>query len=524
MLLLGGCTGLINTPAGPVAPVEGVGGGSGSGGSGGGVAMPQGPDCTGEQAMRVPIQRLSVWQYERVVRDALGPTLKLGSTFPLTQTKAAPYSTFPEANPIGDTAVKGIAETAEALADAVTDGLPACTGAEPTCARSYFSQLASKLFRRAPTQAELDRLVALFTAMRADFTYRESVALGVAALLQHPQTLYMVEQAVGALDHEQVVARLALLYLGGLPDPALQGADVGIAPLRVAEAKRMMATAKGKEALSRFVFELLMLEGFTADQYPAATQAALLEELHRLVEDAVKQPNGFKALLTSNKAFVNTALEGFYKLPVMPKGPDGWREVSLPPDARVGVLTHPLLMSRTAHGLEPSIILRGKFVRNLLLCQELANPPAGATAMQPDAGTAASIRESSAARSAIAQCKTCHQLMDPLGFGFLQFDGAGALRPAEDGHGEIIAGGQVTGTFNGARELGTRLAASDEVARCFAKQWLRYAFGKREAAADVCAAKSLGDGFVASGKNLETLCSSLAGLDAFSVRKAGVQP
>jgi len=488
----------------------------------------QGPDCTGEQAMRVPIQRLSVWQYERVVRDALGPTLKLGSTFPLTQTKAAPYSTFPEANPSGDSAVKGIAETAEALADAVTDGLPGCTAAEATCARSYFSQLAAKLFRRAATQAELDRIVALFTAMRVDFTYRESVALGVAALLQHPQTLYVVEQSLGTgmlpLDDRQLVARLALLYLGGLPDAALSDAGVGTPELRVAQARRMMATVKGKQALARFVFEFLMLEGFEADQYPPATQAALLEELHRLVEDAVKQPNGFEALLTSNKAFVNATLEAFYKLPVMPKGPDGWREVQLPADSRVGVLTHPLLMSRTAHGLEPSIILRGKFVRNLLLCQELANPPAGATALQPDAGVAATVRESSEARSAIVQCRACHRLMDPIGFGFLQFDGAGTLRPAEDGHGEIVAGGQVSGTFNGARELGTRLAGSDEVARCFAKQWLRYAFGKRETAADVCAAKTLGDGFVASGKNLETLFSSLAGLDAFSLRKAEVVP
>ena len=471
------------------------------------------------------MQRVTRWQYERVVRDALGASLALSDQFPRTETVAAPYSTWPEANAIAVASVKGIADSAETLADAITDGLPACTGGdETTCARSELSTLAQKLFRRSATAAELEPLVALFTSMRTEFTYKEAVALSVAALLQHPQVLYVVEQQTGALSHDQLAQRLALLYLGGLPDDELNAASLSTPAEREAQANRMIATPKGREAITQFVFEWLMLEGFAADQYSPAIQSALEGELQRLVDDALKQPNGFSTLLTSSRGFVNATLETFYGLPTEAKGTDGWRAVEFPAGSRVGILTHPLLMARTAHGITPSLILRGKFVRTLLLCGELSSPPAGATAMQPDAGVASTPRESSAARMQIAQCKTCHQLMDPIGYAFLGVDGAGKPIAGVDVSGDVLAGGDVSGSFTGVAELGSKLAASDDTARCFAKQWLRYSIGRKETAADACSVKALGDRFISSGRSLPTLFTGLAGLDAFGSRAAKVNP
>ncbi len=521
LLLMCACSGVISTPPGvpPITPVRSAE-----------------LDCSGQQAMRVPTQRLSASQYERVVRDALGDQLRLSPSYPSAKVStASPYSTFPEANPPADFAVKGIAETAEVLADAVTDGLGGCdAGGELGCARATLTGLATKLYRRPPTAEEVERLTAVFSSMRGEFTYTEALGLALTVMLQQPQTLYMIEHSLDAgtfalpLEDWQLAQRMALLYLGGLPDAQLHRAavDGGLtsAAARKAEASRLVSTPRGRAAMTRFIFELLGQEGFVAGQFSPTVQAALNQELAKLVDDALAQPDGLTALLTSKKGFVNDTLETFYSIGRGPKDAQGWREVQL--DARAGILTHPLLMARTAHGLEPSVIFRGKFVRTMLLCGELAAPPPGATAQQPDAGLGAGPRAASEARGQAALCAGCHTQMDPIGFGFLQYDGAGALRPAEDAHGTLAGSGDATdGTFNGARELGQKLAASEDVARCFSRQWLRYAFGKREdAKADVCAVKLLGDRFVKSGRNLEVLFTSVAELEAFALRRPEPAP
>ena len=114
--------------------------------------------------------------------------------------------------------------------------------------------------------------------------------------------------------------------------------------------------------------------------------------------------------------------------------------------------------------------------------------------------------------------------MDPIGYGFLGIDGMGRPR-TDDTNGEIFDGGQVSGTFDGVRTLGTRLGGSEEVARCFARHWFRYAFGRSEEAdvtkpagrSDRCALERVSKSFLSGGKRLDVLFSSLAGLDGFAL-------
>jgi hypothetical protein len=55
-----------------------------------------------------------------------------------------------------------------------------------------------------------------------------------------------------------------------------------------------------------------------------------------------------------------------------------------------------------------------------------------------------------------------------------------------DAQGELV-GTDVAGTFDGVPELGQRLVASEDVRRCVATQWFRYAFGRGEQTdADAC--------------------------------------
>ena len=77
-------------------------------------------------------------------------------------------------------------------------------------------------------------------------------------------------------------------------------------------------------------------------------------------------------------------------------------------------------------------------------------------------------------------CATCHARMDPLGFGFENFDAIGAWRE-KDGKFPIDASGVLPDgqTFKGPTELKAILKAkANEFARCLAEKMLTYALGR----------------------------------------------
>ena len=90
-------------------------------------------------------------------------------------------------------------------------------------------------------------------------------------------------------------------------------------------------------------------------------------------------------------------------------------------------------------------------------------------------------------------CNACHLVMDPVGFAFENFDGAGLYRTMDhgqpvDARGEL-AGTDIDGTFDGAVALVNKLATSHMVEECLATQLFRYGYGRAETDKDACAAR-----------------------------------
>ena len=74
--------------------------------------------------------------------------------------------------------------------------------------------------------------------------------------------------------------------------------------------------------------------------------------------------------------------------------------------------------------------------------------------------------------------------MDPIGYGFENYDQNGRWRDQDNGHlvdasGEVMFTESTDATFDGALELSEILAGSAEVERCMATQVFRYAAGRR---------------------------------------------
>src|SRR5690606_9777345 len=104
-----------------------------------------------------------------------------------------------------------------------------------------------------------------------------------------------------------------------------------------------------------------------------------------------------------------------------------------PDGARAGLLGHASVLASYAHSDQSSPILRGLFVRQTLLCQSVGSPPPNAGGV-PEVDPSATTRERFRQHTDDDFCRSCHQYIDGVGFGFERFDALGRLRETENGH------------------------------------------------------------------------------------------
>jgi hypothetical protein len=114
--------------------------------------------------------------------------------------------------------------------------------------------------------------------------------------------------------------------------------------------------------------------------------------------------------------------------------------------------------------------------------------------------------------------------MDPLGFGFENFDAIGRYRTMDNGV-PVDASGEITssdvdGKFVGVVELAGRLAESRETQDCYARQWFRWGYGRGETKDDACTTDPLLEAFDTSGGDVKELLVALTQTDAFLYRTA----
>lgn len=97
----------------------------------------------------------------------------------------------------------------------------------------------------------------------------------------------------------------------------------------------------------------------------------------------------------------------------------------------------------------------------------------------------ATTRELYALHAREPACAGCHRLLDSVGFSFEDFDGAARLRTLENGapidtRGELV-NSDVDGSLASHAQLAERLAQSEWVRECVARQAFRFYFGDVEA-------------------------------------------
>jgi uncharacterized protein DUF1585/uncharacterized protein DUF1588 len=118
-------------------------------------------------------------------------------------------------------------------------------------------------------------------------------------------------------------------------------------------------------------------------------------------------------------------------------------------------------------------------------------------------------------------CATCHQRMDPLGFGFENFDGIGGWRTTE-GKFKIDASGTLPDgkSFDGPAELRAILKTKDEqFRRCLTDKLLTFALGRGLESYDRCAVDQISDKLAENGHKFSCLVIEVVKSDPFQMRR-----
>jgi hypothetical protein len=550
-LAIAACMGSIGDGGGSLG--NGVGGGGASGGSSGigsGSAMTEAacamlkvpsPGAT-------PLRRLTQPEYDSTIRDLLGDGSNPATAFPPDQ-RQGDFSNTAVALTVSPLLAQGYESAAEQLATTAIghlSTLASCntaTTGEDACATQFVQTFGKRAFRRPLTTDEQSGLMALYESNRSGADYNNGIQSVIEAILQSAPFLYRHEFGAAALAQGSVLpltsyemaSRLSYFLWGSMPDDTLFAAadadQLRTAQQVSAQATRILADPKAHPAITQFFSEWLGVDEIANSpkdptayaMYTPQVRDAMQAETVAFADWVMWQSDGkLDTLLTAPVSFVNQMLAPIYGLTGITG--DTLQQVSLDPTQRAGIVTQAALMTVLGKADRSSPVLRGKFVREKFFCQAVAPPPQNIVITPPPVMPGVSTREMFTMHSTVEPCKSCHTLMDPIGFGFENYNGIGQWRTTDQGQtvnaSGTVSGTDVDGTFDGAVDLAHKLAASPDVRDCVATEWFRYAMGRGESTADDCALQSLKTSFAGTQADIRQLLVAVTQTDTFRYRLA----
>lgn len=512
---------------------------------------PPPPELPAFEPAPASMRRLTRVEYGHTVRDLLGleapVDLEQDTVLHGFTTVAASALTVSER--AADQYEAAALDLAERLFDdaARRDAFVGCAPASPDdpCVRAFIERFGRRAWRRALTTEEVDRWQGVARTVHANLRDTAvALELVTAGLLQSPHFLYRVE--IGTPDPadptqrrytgDEMASRLSYLIWGSTPDDALLDAAARGELDDVAgitrQAQRMLEAPRAKGALARFFAEHLKLDrldGITKDAatFPQMTSTlprAMRTEIERIIDDVVFEQQGdVRDIFDSRTTFVNEELARVYNMPGVTG--EALTRVPLPDNSpRAGILTTAGFLALNAHASVTSPTLRGRFIRQSLLCQDIPPPPANVVTElpepDPNAGPQTLRERLEALHLAVDSCAACHRLMDPLGFGFESFDAIGAYRTRDNGLPIDTTGVMDGRSFRNARELAARVKESPAVASCVARMTYRYATGQLEGPAQARVVKALTDAFTSRGHRFQDLILAVVTSDGFRLAAA----
>ncbi len=458
----------------------------------------------------VAMRRLTQSQYRNAIADIFGPDIEVSGRFePIVRPVHEMIASGARASGLSPAGLEQFDAIARIMAAQVFDEVhrsqfvpcaPAdAAKADRACASEVLTPLGRYIFRRPMTESEQ----AFFVKQAGDAanqsgSFYKGLELALGAMLVSPHFLYVVETAEPdparpgelRLDNFARASRLSFMLWNTTPNEALLSAaengDLTQPAKLKAIASGMVESRRFEAGVRAFFEDMLMFEKFDEIAkdplvYPYFSQqlAKSLPEqtLRTIVDHLVTRDGDYRDLFTTNRTFIDRHLASLYQIRI--RDSEGWEPYEFAPeDDRAGLLGQAGLLALYSHSGRSSPTLRGRAIRELLMCQPVPDPPGDVnfTAVQDTGNKAmptARIRLGQHATDPV--CAGCHMITDPLGLPLERFDGIGMFRATEN-EAPIDTTGSLDGIdFDGAMGLGKAMAANPATTQCVAGRALEYA-------------------------------------------------
>jgi hypothetical protein len=501
-----------------------------------------GKACTTATFTPARIWRLSDEQYSAVVADLLP-----GVTVPAVTTPGRGRDEFlvtDTALPVSSALSSDIRVSAKAVAKAAiadVGKLTGCTSQDRGCAETFVSRFAARAFRRPVSSEEKSGLLGLYD-VGAKENHGEGIKLIIEAVLQTPSFWYRTEVGGGSADTKliqltgyEMASALSFYLLNSIPDAELWKAAEDGTLLKDEvidqQVNRLLALPRVQENLTRVHLKWVGLgDGINVDlasQFPDFTndlKTSLEQETKLFFSDLLTKGGTMADVLTSRRGFVDQRLAMHYG--VTGPGGSGFSEVTYPANQRAGIVTQAAILAR--YSLGHPVVLRGKYVREQLLCGAIGSPT-NVPGIEEESTASANLpeREQSKRRAENGTCNACHQMMDPLGLAFLQYDNLARWRPNDkdgkpfDASGAISLTEDADGPVANAVDLAKKMSESKTVRLCMAQQMYTYALGRDLISDDKCELQRIDAYVQANGGKLSQLVAGIIKSAAFRYRTGG---
>jgi hypothetical protein len=496
----------------------------------------------------VQVRRLTEDQYRFAIADVFGSDIKINGHFEPEIRRdglLAVGSSMVTVTPAGaeqyDMMARSIAT--QVVDERHRESLLACkptnaAGADSDCAARILSTTGRLLFRRPLSADELKQQSAFADDIAGKSkNFYAGIEASLSGMLVSPDFLFVVERgrpepgqpAILTLDAYARAEAIALLLWDSPPDDTLLTAatrgDLDKPDRLARQVDRMMASPRFERGVRAFFTDMY---GFDAFQtlfkdtiiYPKYTQAvaadAKEQTLRLLVDHLVRRNEDYRKLFTTRRTFLDRRISTIYHAPVLARG--GWEAYDIPPgDARSGLLTQLSFLTLYSHPGRSSPTLRGKAIRQFLMCHEVPAPPPNVNfAIVQDTSNPLyrTARQRLEKHRSDPRCAGCHQMMDPLGLALENFDSSGEERDSENGAAIDLSGAYQGKPFIGAEGLGKALSQDPQITSCLVRRLYSYSVARALTAADDAAIAPLLRRFNIDGA-FRPLVRAIATSDAF---------
>jgi cytochrome c553 len=404
--------------------------------------------------------------------------------------------------------------------------LIATPGPELTADRAAQKVLAAFLpraFRRPVTEAEIDRYMDLFQrAQKRGDSYQDAVVYALQGVLLSPHFLFRLESGDYAM-----ASRLSYFLWGSMPDSVLfdlaRDGKLRNPDTLNEQVVRMLKDPKALEFCERFVEQWLSTRELGRDikpdpklfkeYYDAEIQSAIRYEPILFFQEILAGNLSLLNLIDSKFAILTNKSARLYDLKIKDLKQQPLR-FDLPENShRGGLLTMAAVLAVSSYPTRTSPVLRGKWVLESILGTPPPPPPPGVPALQEnhEGDAPQTMRERLSRHRADPACASCHNRMDPIGFGLENYDVLGRWRTEEAGKPIDAKGVLPDGSeFNGPDELKTiLLKRKDLVIRNLATRMLGYALGRGLTLEDSCAVDRIVDEVAKNGYSSHTLVKEI---------------